>query len=130
MRSESTIMKDLIAGDLIIEVRKAEPPAPLVLVWRGKSIARQPSQVLNPFFKEGLELARTQSQALRMHFEELEFFNSSTITSLIQLIQDAEAQRVPLTLCYRPSIRWQKMSIDALKIFVRPGGVLSIEGVP
>jgi hypothetical protein len=122
-------MKDLLAGDLSIEVRPSQTPDAISLVWKGKSIARQPSAVLNPFFKEALELARSQSQSLRMHFEELEFFNSSTITSLIQLIQEAEAHRVPLTLCYKPSVRWQKMSMDALRIFINAEGVLNIEGI-
>jgi hypothetical protein len=58
---------------------------------------------------------------LELHFEELDYFNSSTITSLIQLIQEARAKGIPLTYVYDPALRWQKLSFDALRVFVGDG---------
>jgi hypothetical protein len=56
---------------------------------------------------------------IELHFEKLEHFNSSTITSIIQLIQDSRARGVKLVLVYDEALKWQKLSFDALRVFAR-----------
>ena len=55
------------------------PPESDRLDWRGKSNHRQPDTVLAPFFADMTSRAVSGQKALEMHFEQLEFFNSSTI---------------------------------------------------
>jgi hypothetical protein len=121
-------MDDLTAGDLRIEINE-EPSAPIRLVWRGKSNDRAPSRVLAPFFATALATAGQRGVPLQLHFESIEHFNSSTITSVIQLIQDAHAAAVPLVLVYDKSLKWQKLSFDALRVFVRDGSQLELRSV-
>jgi hypothetical protein len=119
-------MENLAAGDLTIEAADAAEPAsepgraaPLILSWKGKSDDRHPARILGPYFAIALERAAERKAALEMHFEKLEHFNSSTIASVIRLIQDARARGVPLVLVYDEALKWQKLSFDALRVFAR-----------
>jgi hypothetical protein len=109
-------VESLTAGDLSIAVE--EGPT-LLLNWLGKSNDRQPNKVLEPFFDKVLDAAATKKLAVEMHFEKLEYFNSSTISSLIQMIQKARTKAVRLVIQYNATIRWQKLSFDALRVFAK-----------
>ena len=78
-------MNSLTAGDLSIDV-EPDRSAALTCNWRGKSNERHPGEVLNPWFDRLLEAAAGAKLPLVMHFEKLEHFNSSTISTLIRLI--------------------------------------------
>jgi hypothetical protein len=114
-------MQSLIVGDLRIEALQDEtsPSVPVRLLWKGKSNNRHPSEALAPYFRSVLADAVTKRVALELHFEKLEHFNSSTITSIIQLIQDSRARAVKLILVYDQALKWQKLSFDALRVFAK-----------
>ena len=42
--------------------------------------------------------------------------SSSTITAIIQIIQQARTRNVPLVLQYDPSKRWQTLGFEPLKV--------------
>jgi hypothetical protein len=109
-------MEPLVAGDLTIAVR-AEPSEALVCDWTGKSNERQPAKVIAPYLDELLAAAAGRSVPLEVHFEGLDHFNSSTITVLIRLIQNARARGVRLVFVYDQSLKWQRLSFDALRVF-------------
>jgi len=110
-------MDNLQAGDLKIEVESL--PTALQLVWRGKSDDRYPGKILQPYFGEALQAALDRRVPLEMHFQHLSHFNSSTITSIIRLIQDARGKGVRLVLLYNQTLKWQKLSFDALRVFAK-----------
>ena len=93
--------------------------APVQLLWKGKSNNRHPEEALTPYFREVLAAAGTRKVPIELHFEKLEHFNSSTITSIIQLIQDSRAQSIKLVLVYDQALKWQKLSFDALRVFAK-----------
>jgi hypothetical protein len=113
-------MQDLNAGQLTIQASESTA-APLQLRLRGRSSDRHPEHVLGPYFASALTAAADKRVPLELHFEELDYFNSSTITALIQLIQEARAKGIQLTYVYNPALKWQKLSFDALKVFVGDG---------
>ena len=122
-------MENLVFNDLTIEVDESSSDR-IRLDWKGKSNDRQPRKILDPFFTEVGDAAKEKQNAIEMHFEELEYFNSSTITAVIQLIQDLRNKQVPLEISYDQSMRWQKLSFDALKIFEkRQEGLLRISPI-
>src|SRR5689334_16565818 len=92
-------MDNFSAGQLSIEVRK-DATNNIRLDWKGKSNDRQPSVALAPFFSDVAKHATASGVGIEMHFEMLEHFNSSTITALIQLIQDLREKRVRLVLVF------------------------------
>lgn len=112
--------------DLSIEVTEGAAPAVVRLDWKGKSNAREPARVLRPFFDTVARHAGEQGSSVEMHFEAIDHFNSSTITALILLIQQLRATQTPLTLVFDPGLKWQKLSFDALKVFQKSDGLLTI----
>ncbi|ACL02983.1 SiaC family regulatory phosphoprotein [Desulfatibacillum aliphaticivorans] len=122
-------MENLVFNDLTIEV--GEPVSGKIrLDWKGKSNDRQPRKILDPFFVMVCDAAKEMQSAIEMHFEDLEYFNSSTITAIIQLIQDLRNKQVPLEIVYDQTMKWQKLSFDALKIFEKKQeGLLKISAI-
>ena len=111
----SAAVDNLVAGDLRIDV--VEDKGLLRCDWRGRSVEREADLTLRPFFDGLLARAQELSATLEMHFEELDYFNSSTIGALITFIQKARRQKVHLRLVYAGSIKWQTLSFDALRMF-------------
>jgi hypothetical protein len=112
-------MQGLVVGDLRIEVVEDEGSEAVQLLWRGKSNNRHPSEALVPYFREVLAWAAARRRPVELHFEHLEHFNSSTITSIIQLIQDSRARAIKLVLVFDQALKWQKLSFDALRVFAK-----------
>lgn len=120
-------MESLVAGDLTIEL--VEEPSVLKCNWKGRSIARRPGEELKPYFESLLATASERSLGLEMHFEELGHFNSSTIGTLIVLIQDARRQKVKLSICYDSKLKWQRLSFEALRMFEKSDGLFELRSV-
>jgi hypothetical protein len=117
-------VEDLVVGDLRIEV--CETPEFLCLTWLGKSNARQADKIVGPYLEAALARAQKIGTALEMHFERLAHFNSSTIASVIGLIQTARSRGARLVLYSDPRRQWQRLSFDALRAFVRPDGLFEL----
>ncbi len=86
----------------------------------GRSASREAGKTLAPLFDHVLADAKAGSLALALHFERLEYFNSSTIAALVQFIRLVHERGVPLTVVYDGKQRWQAMSFDALRRALRP----------
>ena len=105
----------LVAGDLCIDVDKQA--GLLRCDWRGRSVDRDADATLRPFFDRLLARAQALGTAIEMHFEKLDYFNSSTIGTLITFIQRSRRQKVMLRIVYAADIKWQSLSFDALRMF-------------
>ena len=110
-------MESLRSGDLAIDLVHTIPSEPIRLVWSGKSSDRNPSTILDPFFHQALAHAEKSGVGLQLRFERLAHFNSSTITALIKLIQVCRKSNVKLVMVYDQSLKWQRLSFDALRVF-------------
>ena len=114
-------MDDLKIGDLVIRVGRGAP-ACLRLDWVGSSNAVNPAEAVAPFFEQALAEADAGGCFVDMHLEKLEYFNSATIATLIQLIHLAGKAKVPLRIHYAGELRWQAVSFEALERAVRSFG--------
>ena len=99
------------------------------LDWKGRSNHRQPERTLGPFLAEALEIVARSGGAVEMHFEGLEFFNSSTIAVIIQYVKDLRDKRVKLVFVFDPGHKWQKIFFDALWIFEKEDGLFRIQPI-
>jgi hypothetical protein len=117
MPSDDSALQELRSGELRIDSHI--DPECLRLVWHGRSAARDPRAVLVPYFEQVIDVARRSGAPVQMHFEGLDYFNSSTIAALIDAIRLGAEHRVPMVMIYKESIRWQRMSFDALRMFTR-----------
>ncbi len=106
-------------GDLAAQLDRADPGV-LRVRLSGRSSSREAGSALAPLFDRVLADARAESRALALHFETLEYFNSSTIAALVQFIRSAREGGVALTIVYDGRQRWQSMSFDALRRALRP----------
>jgi len=102
------------ADDLVIRVDR-DAPSCMRLDWLGRSDSRDPIQVIGPFFDQVLTEAAGYHRFIDMHFEALEHFNSSTIATLIHLINSAGRANVAMRIHYDTGLRWQALAFDALK---------------
>jgi hypothetical protein len=109
-------MQQFQNGELTIDCHQPSPEL-IRLDWRGRSAARRPEEALTPYLSETLTQALQQAASVEMHFESLEFFNSSTVAVLVQFLHKARAAGVQLSFCYQPTVRWQKLSFEALRVF-------------
>lgn len=122
-------LDNLSCGDLRIEATVTERPPGVRLVWHGKSNARQADQLLLPYLERALEHAAELGVALELRFEHLGHFNSSTIASVIQLIQMAQLRGARLVVVSDPRRQWQRLSFDALRVFVKPDGMFELRTI-
>jgi hypothetical protein len=107
----------------------ASTPGQLRADFSGKSNSRDPGKVLKPWFDQVLALAGNKGAQVVLHFEKLQYFNSSTIAALIQMLNAAQDKKVSLELVYDGKLRWQTLSFDALKRAIRPfdsGGAAAV----
>jgi hypothetical protein len=109
-------------GALTIDTVLAGPGSALTLTWRGKSTDRMASKLLGPFLARAIDRARTHGAPLELHFEGLDYLNSSTVTAIIQAIQGARDKSVRLAVVFDPRLRWQRLTFDALKVFAGGDG--------
>lgn len=80
------------------------------------------SKLLGPFLAGAIDRAHAQGVPLELHFEGLDYLNSSTVTAIIQAIQGARDKAVRMAVVFDPRLRWQRLTFDALKVFVSGDG--------
>ncbi len=114
-------MKDYVSADLRVAHNGARADA-VELAWIGKSADRYPGRELTPYLQAAIAEAAAQQLPIEMHFERLDHFNSSTITVIIQFIQEARQRGVRLLMVYNQALKWQKLSFDALRVFAKDSG--------
>jgi len=107
----------LHSGDLRIEILDDGGASPVQLMWRGRGNQRQPGSVLTPFFMHILDEAAQRQTAVELHFEKLEHLNSSTLATVIQLLQEAAAKKVRTEIYYDATLQWQRVNFDVLRVF-------------
>ncbi len=112
-------MEKVVLGDLVAEL-ETDAPGTLRIRLTGRSASREAGKVLAPLFDRALATARGDARALVLHFERLEYFNSSTIAALVQFIRATQQAGVGLTVVYDAAQKWQAMSFDALRRALRP----------
>ena len=118
-------MDNLQSGDLTIEVTQS-PEGVYACTWRGKSNERNPPEILKPWFEKLLAAVTERKGSIEMHFEKIEHFNSSTITALIRLIQTCRKAEIRLVMVYDQSLKWQRLSFDALRVFEKNDELFSL----
>ena len=109
-------MNDFVAGDLTLAVNGTRSDA-IELSWLGRSNDRNPDKLLTPYWDAALIEAAERKVPIELHFQKLQHFNSSTITVIIQFIQEARRRGAHLVVFYDQALKWQKLSFDAMRVF-------------
>ena len=85
-----------------------------------------PARLLDAFFRGVVQEAVDEGLCVEMRFERLDFFNSATITTLIQFVQEMSRNEARLVLVFDSKKRWQKLSFDVLRVFEKADGLLEL----
>lgn len=107
-------MENFSAGTLKMEVKESAPPSPIQLLWSGRSTDRDPVKLFGPYLHEVIALAEARHVAVEMHFEKLEYFNSSTISCLLKTLHEAKHRNVKLILAFDAAIKWQAVNFASM----------------
>ena len=99
------------------------------LTWRGKSDGSQASSFLDAYLTETLDRARVLGAAVDLDCAALDYVSSSTISSLITFVRRSAERRIALTIVYDADSRWQQLSFEALRVFDKNDGLLSVRAV-
>ncbi len=113
-----------------LNVQRSEDDQGLILAFTGKSILRDPTEVLQPILLRVLEEADRADSRLVLDFRELTYMNSSTFTPLIKTLERARLGGSRVTVLFSPDKKWQSVSFTALTIFDTPDGRIRVEGRP
>jgi hypothetical protein len=106
-----------------------EDPSGVTVVWRGRSTARDPAEFLIPLLTKALERATEMKRPLVLDFRHLEYFNSSTITPVVRLIEETKRRGGSMVITYDRKLRWQELSFSALQVFHTGDHRIRISGV-
>ena len=98
-----------------------------IITWSGKSDARDPSSIINPYFKSIFD--KLAGKDLEIKFEQLKYMNSSTVPPIIQLIKDLEEGGIKSVISYDKESKWQVASFKALETIVRSMENIDVKGV-
>jgi hypothetical protein len=124
------LVTPLVSGELKITVEQGANGEPIDLFWHGRSLDRHPAQTIVPYVASILDHALKDKSRVRLHFETIEFMNSSTITAVIQIIREARNRQVALEIVFDRATEWQRLSFDALGVLMRGDDLLRIVGEP
>jgi hypothetical protein len=96
--------------------------------FHGKSMLRDPNDFLMPILLRMLAEANAEKKRILLDFRTLTYMNSSTLTPVIKLLEQARVGDGMVTVIYRKALKWQDLSFSALVIFRTPDGRIEIQG--
>jgi hypothetical protein len=100
-----------------LTLRLSEEQATVLVSWHGRSTAREPAEFLVPILTKALDRAGELRQPLTMDFRAIEYFNSSTITPVVRMLEEAKRRGAALIIQYDKKLRWQELNFSALQVF-------------
>ena len=103
-------MENLKEGTLEIVVNEGDK---ITIEWLGRSENREPSALLNPYFKDIVENA--SGKEVEVDFKKLEYMNSSTVPPIIQMIKNLDTKSISTKVFYNKDSKWQAASFKALE---------------
>ncbi len=95
----------------------SEETTTVLVIWQGRSTAREPAEFLVPILNKALDRATELRRPLTLDFRAIEYFNSSTITPVVRMLEEAKRRGASLIINYDKKLRWQELSFSALQVF-------------
>ena len=109
-------------GGLEVDVVESGPV--VRMAWRGRSLSRRPAEFLGPLLSQALELALQARKPLQIEFQQLLYMNSSTLTPLLRLLEEAKERGGEVIVQYARNLKWQATNFTALEaLHARDAGI-------
>jgi hypothetical protein len=97
--------------------RLADRPGKTVIRWSGVSDSRDPSTHLSPFLFS--LIPRLKSREVVIDFRGFEYMSSATVSPLINFVKSLNAEGIPTSLLFDPTVSWQKINAQCLRAIAR-----------
>lgn len=119
-------MRETVA-DKALTLELSDDGEEVVVKWLGRSTARDPRTFLAPTLTRMLDASIAQRKPLVLDFRALEYLNSSTITPIVRLLQQARTNAARVIVRYRDDLPWQRLSFTALQVLQGDGSHVVID---
>lgn len=119
-------MESFVDGPLTLEMDKASEG--VTVTWRGRSVARDPAIFVLPILMRAVEEAQRSNGRVVLDFRQIEYLNSSTITPVVRVLEQAKRGDTRLTVRYDSTLKWQSLAFSALYLFGTPDGRVTVQG--
>ncbi len=120
-------MKETV-NDKTLTLELTDEGSEVLVRWLGRSTAREPRTFLQPVLTRMLDASVALKKPLVLDFRALEYLNSSTITPVVRLLQQAKLADGRVVVRYRDDLQWQRLSFTALKVLQGTGTSIVIDG--
>jgi hypothetical protein len=114
MLNRETKMNNFKDGELEIAVK--EENSGFYLTWLGKSVNRNPSDTLDPYFAGMID--QLKGKKVSIDFTKFEYMNSSTVSPIINFMKLLEENKIETVIYYNKDLKWQVVSFRALETIV------------
>ncbi len=118
-------METFADAELTLEVSEAHD---VVVTWKGRSVAREPGAFVLPILLRAIESAQRHGKRVVIDFRAIEYLNSSTITPVVRVLEQAKRGEAQLTVRYDSSQKWQSLAFSALYLFGTADGRITVQG--
>jgi hypothetical protein len=105
----------------------AELPG-LRLRWLGRCTERFPQRTIGPYLRSAVVEAQSRGVTLGLDFRRLDSLNSSTISTLMHVLREAQGKSVRQVLFFDVARVWQRSTRDALLALTDGNPLLEIRG--
>lgn len=120
--------EEMVNGALTVTVD--DTAAEVRVSFLGRSTEREPGLFLVPILSRLFEQALAGKKCMVLDFQQAEYFNSSSITPVIRLLETARKSGVAnVRVEYSKSVQWQSLSFSALRVFHTQDGRVTLQGV-
>lgn len=99
------------------------------LEWHGQSLAREPGRFLLPILSRALDRGLQLNKPLVIDFSRMEYLNSSTLTPVIRILEQARRGHGTVRVVYNRALKWQTLSFTGLDVFRTPDARIDIRGI-
>ncbi len=110
-----------------LNIKRSDDDDGISLVFSGRSRDRHPSEFLGPIFDEVLNEIKGGERKAVLDFRPLEYMNSSTITPIVKMLNNARRDKCRVEIIYHESLKWQNLSFSALTVFT--DDAIEVKGV-
>jgi hypothetical protein len=114
--------------DKALTLEISEEGSEVEVRFLGRSTARDPRIFLGPALGKVLESSLATQKPLVLDFRALEFFNSSTITPVVRLLQQVKVHGGRAIIRYRADLNWQRLSFSALRVLESDANAVVLDG--
>ncbi len=99
----------------------------VTMSWLGQCDFRNPARIVTPYLTQFIE--DVKGYELIVHYQFLEFFNSSSVKVILQFITQLNTAGVKTMILYDANMEWQRVSFMALGTFCRRMDFVTVQSV-